>query len=67
VCSFTITKRSDLLLQIMKTLRYSTEYNGWVNKIGLRNPGIEWAIDKYYKIKDIITSLLLLIKIILNS
>ena len=56
VGSFTINKRSGLLLQIMKTLRYSNEYNGWVNKIGLRNPGIEWAIDKYYKKSDIITS-----------
>lgn len=56
VGSFTINKRSGLLLQIIKTLRYSKEYDGWVNKIGLRNPGIDWAIDKYYKRKDIITS-----------
>lgn len=42
--SFTLEKRDGLFLQILKTLRYSFKYNGWVNKIGLRNKGIDWAV-----------------------
>jgi len=45
--SFTLEKRDGLFLQIVKTLRYSFKYKGWINKIGLRNKGIDWAIDKY--------------------
>lgn len=53
--SFTYEPRSGLISQIFKTLRYSHKYNGWVNKIGLRNPGIEYAIQKYNYKKDIIS------------
>ena len=45
--SYTLEPRSGLLSQIAKTLRYSFVYNGWVNKIGLRNPGIDYAIKNY--------------------
>ena len=45
--SFTLEKRDGLLLQIVKTLRYSFEKNGWINKIGLRNKGIDWAIKNH--------------------
>ena len=38
---------SFIRISIIKTLRYSFEHNGWINKIGLRNKGIDWAIDKY--------------------
>lgn len=47
--SFTLEKRDGLLLQILKTLRYSTTYGGWINKIGLRNKGIDYAIKNYNK------------------
>ena len=47
--SYTLEPRSGLLSQIAKTLRYSFVYNGWVNKIGLRNPGIDYAIKNYKK------------------
>jgi len=47
--SFTIDNRPGKWSQILKTLRYSYEYEGWVNKIGLRNPGIDYAIDNYRK------------------
>ena len=53
--SFTLTKRSGLLLQIMTTLRYSFKYKGWTNKIGLRNSGIDWAIHKYKNTNHIIS------------
>ena len=45
--SFTLEPRPGLLGQIYKTLYYSKEQGGWVNKIGLRNKGIDFAIDKY--------------------
>ena len=31
--SFTLESRDGLYSQILKTLRYSFEYNGWINKI----------------------------------
>ena len=45
--SYTVEPRSGLISQIIKTLHYSDLYNGWVNKIGLRNPGIDHGITKY--------------------
>ena len=50
--SFTLESRDGLYSQILKTLRYSFEYNGWINKIGLRNKGIDYAIDDYKKNKS---------------
>jgi dihydroorotate dehydrogenase len=52
--SFTLNPRSGLFSQILKTLRYDFENSCWRNKIGLRNPGIEYAISRYYikKSKD---------------
>ena len=47
--TYTLQPRPGLLKQILKTLRYSFHYKGWVNKLGLRNPGIETAINKYYQ------------------
>ena len=42
--SFTLNQRNGLIYQIFKTLRYSFKENGWINKIGLRNKGIDWAL-----------------------
>ena len=42
--SFTLNPRPGLLLSILKTLRYSPKYEGWVNKLGLKNKGIEYAL-----------------------
>ena len=53
--SYTLKPRSGLLLQIIKTLRYSFENGGWINKIGLRNPGIDYAIKNYKKGDHIIS------------
>lgn len=50
--SFTLEPRYGLISQILKTLRYSYEYNGWINKIGLRNMGIDYAI-KNFNTKDV--------------
>ena len=46
--SFTLNERPGKWGQIFKTLRYIPEL-GWVNKIGLRNPGIDYAIKTYKK------------------
>lgn len=44
--SYTLEERHGLFKQIRKTLYYSKENQGWVNKIGLRNKGINYIIDK---------------------
>ena len=45
--SYTLKPRGGLFGQIIKTLRYSFAQQGWVNKIGLRNAGIDSAIQKF--------------------
>ena len=52
--SFTLEPRKGLFLQILKTLRYSNIHSGWINKIGLRNKGIDYAI-KHYDGKHIVS------------
>ena len=52
--SFTLHHRPGLIQQIFKTLKFNIEKNGWVNKIGLRNPGIDYAI-KHYKRYNIVS------------
>lgn len=47
--SYTLYPRPGKILQIIKTLRYSQELNGWTNCIGLRNPGIDYAIKDWLK------------------
>lgn len=56
--SFTNEPRDGLLLQILKTLRYSFKDRGWINKIGLRNKGIDWAIEHVPKNKIISVAIL---------
>ncbi len=53
--SFTVYPRSGKWIQIIKTLRYSYTYSGWCNKIGLRNPGIDYAIKNYKKDNSIVS------------
>ena len=45
--TFTLDKRSGLLSQIAKTLRYSFKDKCWYNALGLRNPGIEIGINRH--------------------
>jgi dihydroorotate dehydrogenase len=47
--SFTLYERKGLITNIFKSLRYSPFCGGWVNKIGLRNKGIDYAIRTYKK------------------
>jgi dihydroorotate dehydrogenase len=45
--SFTLYPREGLLTRIFLTLRYSLKYGGWTNDIGLRNKGIDYALQTY--------------------
>ena len=44
--SFTLFPRSGLLSRL-KTIHYSHKYKGWINKMGLRNNGIDWAVKNH--------------------
>ena len=50
--SFTLNERPGKWMQILKTLRYIPGV-GWINKIGLRNPGIDYAVKTYKKVEII--------------
>ena len=38
--TFTLHPRGNRLWSVLTTLRYSRKHNGWVNKLGLPNPGL---------------------------
>lgn len=42
--SYTLEPRNGLFMQVLKTLHYSFQHHGWVNKIGLRNKGIDYGL-----------------------
>ena len=44
--TYTAMRRRGRVGQILKTVRYYRRIRGWVNKIGLRNPGIDWFAQK---------------------
>ncbi len=44
--TFTSLRRPGRLWRIIRTVRYSPSLGAWVNKIGLRNPGIDWLADR---------------------
>ncbi len=44
--TFTLHRRPGRLWRIIKTVRYRRGQRAWVNKIGLRNPGIDWLADR---------------------
>ena len=53
--SYTLHPRDGLISQILKTLRFSYDKNGWINKIGLRNPGLKYGIEHYNHKTDILS------------
>lgn len=53
--SYTLEPRPGLIQQIFKTLRYDFKKGAWINKIGLRNKGIDYALQNYNAQKDIIS------------
>lgn len=44
--TFTAARRPGRLWRVIRTVRYSPSLNAWVNKIGLRNPGIDWLVAR---------------------
>ena len=44
--TFTAAARPGRLKQIIRTVRYSPTLKAWVNRIGLRNPGMSWLVDR---------------------
>ena len=44
--TFTLNARGNRFLAVAKTLRYNSAQGGWVNKLGLPNPGIRNGLEK---------------------
>ena len=45
--SFTLHPQGNRLWRVIKTLRYSWKLNGWVNALGLPNPGIKVGVNNH--------------------
>ena len=50
VGSYTLYRRSGLVSQILKTVRYDTVNDGVLNRIGLRNAGILYGLKHYNRV-----------------
>ena len=46
VGTFTFARRRGRVRQILRTVRWYPGIGAWVNKIGLRNPGLSWYLGK---------------------
>jgi dihydroorotate dehydrogenase len=44
--TFTAAARGGRVWRILKTVRYYPKLGAWVNKIGLRNPGMPWLVKQ---------------------
>jgi len=44
--TFTTNPRPGRLRRILRTVRYYPRLKAWVNRIGLRNPGLAWLLDQ---------------------
>lgn len=44
--TFTLHPRPGRFWQMLKTVRYYPRLQAWVNQIGLRNPGVEWLLER---------------------
>jgi len=44
--TFTAAARPGRVWRIVKTVRYYPRLKAWVNKIGLRNPGLPWLLQR---------------------
>lgn len=44
--TFTAARRPGRLWRVIKTVRYYRRLKAWVNQIGLRNPGMEWLVER---------------------
>lgn len=44
--TFTLGRRGGRVWRILKTVRYSFSLDAWTNRIGLRNPGMPWLVER---------------------
>jgi len=44
--TFTAAPRPGRVWRILRTVRYYPRLRAWVNRIGLRNPGIDWLVER---------------------
>lgn len=44
--TFTALRRPGRFWQVLRTVRWYPRIGAWVNKIGLRNPGIDWLLER---------------------
>ncbi|MEQ8850775.1 MAG: hypothetical protein RIB32_03225 [Phycisphaerales bacterium] len=44
--TFTVHPRPGRVWRVIRTVRYYPRLGAWVNRIGLRNPGIEWLLKR---------------------
>ena len=47
--TFTRNPRGNRLWSVLKTLRYNRKLGGWVNKLGLPNPGLRAGLDRHIR------------------
>ena len=50
--TFTLNPRGNRFWAVLKTLRYNTAQQGWVNRLGLPNPGIRAELKRREKITE---------------
>lgn len=44
--TFTLHRRRGRWRRVLRTVRYYPRIGAWVNRIGLRNPGIDWLVER---------------------
>jgi dihydroorotate dehydrogenase len=44
--TFTAARRPGRVWRVLATVRYYRRLKGWVNQIGLRNPGMPWLVER---------------------
>ena len=47
--TFTLHSRGNRLWSVLKTLRYNRRLGGWVNKLGLPNPGLRAGLERHIR------------------
>ena len=47
--TFTLHARGNVLWSAAKSLRYSTKHKGWMNNMGLPNPGVKVGLHKHIR------------------
>ena len=53
--TWTLKPRPGRFKQVLKTVRYSFEEEGWVNRLGLRNVGITHALKLHDNQREILS------------